>query len=424
MSDASRYIWLDVTELLRWVGPLTGIQRVTLCLAVHLDKLAAVRFFFSSHGRFFEVPKEVIVPSGPYETNSAKSSGMVSRLKTKLHAVQRVALWLAGRIIHRTLARFFEVLREIRLSRRLGRFRQRAFFGSSDVVLLTGSTWNHKGLLDALAIVKTNNRFKVATLVFDAIPITNPEFFGPGLPRKYAEWLFEAVCLSDSLLAISRSTAREVAAFATRELLALPPVEVIRLGDTLGYTGASVCPDPSLLSQEFILSVGTFEVRKNYTLLWYVGRLAQERNIRLPKLVMVGRVGWLANDLLYLMSRTPGAGDMFLHLPEADDAQLSWLYEHCRFLLYPSMKEGFGLPVAEALARGKVCVASRISSVEEFGGDLVDYFSPNDPAACLAALKPYLDNAALAERELEVRRYHGADWSQTASEVRSALLGQ
>ena len=73
-------------------------------------------------------------------------------------------------------------------------------------------------------------------------------------------------------------------------------------------------------------------------------------------------------------------------LGHANDAELRALYENCEFFVYPSLYEGWGLPVAEALAFGKFVLASDRGSIPEVGGDLVEYIDPWNASAWAEAI--------------------------------------
>jgi hypothetical protein len=101
-----------------------------------------------------------------------------------------------------------------------------------------------------------------------------------------------------------------------------------------------------------------------------------EAGLDVPDLVFVGRPGWRVADLLgqieasrYLESR--------LHVVHGlSDTELAELYDRCMFTVFPSFVEGWGLPVGESLAYGKVCVASSITSIPEVGGEFALYIDP------------------------------------------------
>ena len=139
-------------------------------------------------------------------------------------------------------------------------------------------------------------------------------------------------------------------------------------------------------SSRFLLCVGTIEVRKNHALLYSTYKLADERGIELPPMVIVGRRGWLSEDIYEVMTHDPQTRAKFVFLHDATDEELAWLYRHCEFTVYPSFYEGWGLPIGESLAYGVPCVASRTSSMPEVAGELIPYFSPSSADECLEAI--------------------------------------
>lgn len=137
-------------------------------------------------------------------------------------------------------------------------------------------------------------------------------------------------------------------------------------------------PD-DMLSRGFALSVSTLQVRKNHQLLYQLWRrFAEEGRTNIPRLVLVGSRGWLSDDLLFQMTNDPLVHDSILILNSIGDAGLNWLYHHCQFTLYPSLYEGWGLPIVESLQHGKACLASNTSSMPEAGQGLAIHLDPLD----------------------------------------------
>jgi glycosyltransferase involved in cell wall biosynthesis len=164
------------------------------------------------------------------------------------------------------------------------------------------------------------------------------------------------------------------------------------------------------------------ESRKNHLLLYQVWERARESGVMLPDLVIVGRMGWAAADAVYAMKNDPTVRASIHLLNEVSDAQLEWLYANCLLTIYPSLYEGWGLPIAESLARGKVCLASSSSAMPEVAGDLVDYFSPYDAGECLRLVERYLDPAVLAARVRQMReQYPVTRWDDTVRQLEAAL---
>ena len=98
---------------------------------------------------------------------------------------------------------------------------------------------------------------------------------------------------------------------------------------------------------------------------------------------------------------------------DLSDAELRQVYRSCLFTIFPSLCEGWGLPIAESLAHGKFCVASNRTSIPEVGGDFVDYFDPLSDDDALAKIERLLfDPGYLAAREARLRaEYRPRTWA-------------
>ena len=119
--------------------------------------------------------------------------------------------------------------------------------------------------------------------------------------------------------------------------------------------------------------------------------------------MIVGRWGWGAGDTRNAIARDPLVKDSILHLRTIGDRQLEWLFRHCRLTIYPSLYEGWGLPIAESLAHGKLCLESGSSAMPDVGGDRLESFSPFSADELLARLTPYLHAARLEASSAQPR---------------------
>jgi glycosyltransferase involved in cell wall biosynthesis len=158
--------------------------------------------------------------------------------------------------------------------------------------------------------------------------------------------------------------------------------------------------------QRYVLFVSTIEVRKNHRLLVRVWRrlLEQHGEDVVPALIFAGQIGWLVDDLLADLAASNYLSGKIVLLPGLSDAQLRQAYRSSLFTVFPSLCEGWGLPIAESLAHGKFCVASDRTSIPEVGGDLIDYFDPSDDDDAVAKIeRPLLDPGYLTAREARVR---------------------
>jgi len=91
-----------------------------------------------------------------------------------------------------------------------------------------------------------------------------------------------------------------------------------------------------------VLSVGTLEARKNHSLLYAVWNSRAERGVELPRLVIVGRPGLWDGDVLHALAFDPSVSARVDVFSDVNDDQLLWLYQHCRYTVYPSIYEGWG----------------------------------------------------------------------------------
>ena len=141
-----------------------------------------------------------------------------------------------------------------------------------------------------------------------------------------------------------------------------------------------------------------------------------------PRLVMCGRRGWKVDSLYEMLEQDPWLRARVTMVPSADDADLAHLYEHALFTVYPSLYEGWGLPVGESAWFGKHCIASRLSSIPEVCGDLIEYFDPHDHEEIARKVqRAAADRSHLALYEARIRQAPLRTWRQYAAEFLAAL---
>jgi glycosyltransferase involved in cell wall biosynthesis len=173
------------------------------------------------------------------------------------------------------------------------------------------------------------------------------------------------------------------------------------------------------LEGPFVLTVGTLEPRKNLV-------RVIEAHAGLPQplreghpLVLAGPRGWESNEIV----ARAGAGVRILG--QVPDEDLATLYAACTAFCYPSLYEGFGLPLLEAMAAGAACVTSNVSSLPEVGGDAVLYVDPLSVEEIRGALEALLTSeekrSELGERA--ARRAAAFSWDRTAASILETLLG-
>jgi len=227
-----------------------------------------------------------------------------------------------------------------------------------------------------------------------------------------------AVRRSSAFIAISQATADALTERFPRASgrTAVAPLGVApALAAQLDPIEAAKLPSPG-----FVLAVGTLEPRKNLPRLVeaYV-RLPDELKDRHP-LVVVGALGWETGQTLNALG---SLGERCTVLGHVSDAALAELYRRCAIFCYPSLGEGFGLPVLEAMAARAAVLTSNVSSLPEVGGDAVAYADPRSVEDIEAKIRALLTDeprrAALAERAWA--RAQTFSWADFAERVLSTL---
>jgi glycosyltransferase involved in cell wall biosynthesis len=263
------------------------------------------------------------------------------------------------------------------------------------------------------------SRQRLVVTVHDVAFLVHPRLFPPTWRAMFRVGLRRAARTADAVLVPSRSTADDVTGLA-----GVDPdrVRVIPLAATLPRTSAD--PDDILrrvrVPRPFALFVGTLEPRKNLVRLVRAYRRAVAASNLPHALVLAGPLGWGAEPL-HRELRSPGPGNVVLTGPASPEL-LDALYQRADVFLYPSMYEGFGLPILEAMARGVPTVVSTASSLPEVAGDAALSVDPLSVDRLTEAMTQVLTDAEEARRLAEAgrRRAAGYSWERTARETLTA----
>jgi glycosyltransferase involved in cell wall biosynthesis len=302
----------------------------------------------------------------------------------------------------------------------------RDLVSAGDTLAVLGSPWSQPDYGMLVERLKKRNGMRFAMLVYDLIPLVRPEFCDRGLVMLFSAFMRDTLPLADRLMAISEASATDVARWAAQEAM---PIQEHPIAIPIG-TGFSLpneyAPLPEgITAGGYALFVSTIEARKNHLLAFRAWRrlLDELPAERMPKLVFAGRVGWMVADLMQQIRNAESLGGKLMIVENPDDATLAALYRGARFTLFPSLYEGWGLPVSESLAFGKVCLASNSTSIPEAGGRFCLYHDPDSVTAATALYRRAIEEAGLIE-SLEATiaaEYRPTPWSVTARSVLDAL---
>jgi glycosyltransferase involved in cell wall biosynthesis len=291
-------------------------------------------------------------------------------------------------------------------------------FKPADVYISLGLDWDSKDY-QFLYSLKKDVGFKVLLICYDVIPVEHQQLFFGASASLFGRHFADLAWTADEILCISECTRRDLTRLLIELGTPLPPRSVVPLGcelpaDLEGELSETV---RETAHQGFILFVSTIERRKNHEVLYRAyTRMVDEGKLDLPLLVFVGMPGWGVAELFSDLQLDKRIRPYVRLLHQVSDVDLDYLYRKAQFTVFPSLYEGWGLPVAESLAYGKFCLASNAASIPEVGGDLVEYLDPWDLPAWKSRLEWYFDHPEDVARKAERigREFRLVPWSHTA----------
>jgi glycosyltransferase involved in cell wall biosynthesis len=276
----------------------------------------------------------------------------------------------------------------------------------------------------------TRKTAKTLLTVHDLSFMRVPETASPSLKAYLEDVVPRSARRADHILADSEATRQDLIAYYE-----LDPTKI-----TVLYSGVDSQFQPvtektqlkavrhkyGLGDRPYIFSVGTVQPRKNYGRLIEAASLMRERGIEVDVVIAGGR-GWL-EDPIYAAIEQYGTSEYVHFIGFAADEDLPALYGGAVCVALPSLYEGFGLPILEAMACGVPVLTSNISSLPEVAGDAALTVTPTDTEAIVAALIRLIEDDQLRDDLIQrgFARARQFTWDASAAQLRGiyqAMLG-
>jgi glycosyltransferase involved in cell wall biosynthesis len=287
----------------------------------------------------------------------------------------------------------------------------------ADSVLLNTS---HTGLQRAGYASSLRRRgARPVFFVHDLIPITHPEYCRPGEAARHAKRMRTAVTAGRGIIVASRHTLATLRRFCDEARLPLPPVVVAPLASSLPRVEAAARPLP----QPYFVLIGTIELRKNLGLLLGLWRdLIKSAGAQAPRLVLIGQRGFGCEGAVALLGRRE-LRKYVLELGPLSDREIAGYLRHAQALLFPSFEEGFGLPLAEALALGVPAIVSDLPAFRELAGDIPEYADPRDSRRWSELIVEYarVDSGSRAAQLRRLAGFRAPTWEGHFEQVDAFL---
>ena len=401
LLDISRLIWRG-----RRTGP-SGIDRVELAYAQHFLAADASRpayavvhllgwlFGISPSGarRFVEAVAARWEGGAP-EADRTHSSGLLALYRTLFLSRWRVGFQLRRLLKAHREPPIFLVVSHHHLSREYTVRRIRRSFGA-----------------------------RCACFLHDLIPIDCPEYFQPGKEQGYWRVARTITRHFDAVIANSETTADSLRHIRSSE----PNPTLSDAGIHVARPGARAFPRPKSMpmapSVSYFIVLGTIEPRKNHLLLLNLWTRLATTMATPPRLLVIGARGWENEQAVDMLERSRRLRGLVEEHNRLSDTAIGSLLSQARALLLPSFAEGFGLPLAEALASGVPVICSDIPVFREAGQDVPDYVDPLDLIAWRDAIVDYsgADSPRRAAQMQRLAHWQAPLWSDHFAIVERAL---
>jgi glycosyltransferase involved in cell wall biosynthesis len=259
--------------------------------------------------------------------------------------------------------------------------------------------------------------------VMDLSYIYFPQLFNKKDLHQLSNWTSYSVKNVKKILTISKSSKndiiKEYKVPSSKVVVTYPGIKDT---DTLepNIYGMNQIKAKYNLSDKYVLFVGTLQPRKNITkLIEAFSQISDKKDLQL---VIVGKRGWMFEDILNA-PRKYSVENKVNFLEDINDEELKVLYKHALCFVLPSLYEGFGLPVLEAMQEGCPVITSNVSSMPEAGGEACLYVDPNDSSDIAEKIEKLITDEKLRQElitkgRIQVMKFN---WEKTARETLNVL---
>lgn len=272
-------------------------------------------------------------------------------------------------------------------------------------------------LLHAAYVAPPFTRQPFVLSVLDLGFETNPEFFPRGVRWRLKALTQWGVKHAKAIIAISeevRRTLTVVYGIDPSRVIVTPLAADAQFTETPGPDDAAI-REKLKLPARYVLYVGKLQARKNTARLVRAYGLLKQQMPDAPDLVLVGRKTWLSEETFAAIDASPAK--RHIHVTgHVEDHEVAPIYRGASLFVFPSLFEGFGFPLLEAMACGVPVVSSNSSSLPEVGGDAAVYFDPQSEGEMADAMRSVLADESLQRQLIDKGRLRAPRfrWEDTA----------
>jgi glycosyltransferase involved in cell wall biosynthesis len=297
----------------------------------------------------------------------------------------------------------------------------------NDWIIVLGAPWIAHGMVRGILREQSRRGAKVALLIHDLFPITRPEWFTSRNTQYVHDQMRELTQRADLVFTVSLEVQHEIANILKRESVLIEPADPVL---STNHQSKAMMMGSDSTPDQYVLTVGTLHPRKNIVALVRIWeRWLSEAKTTLdgvsgvPMLYIVGRRHPEDGALFDVLRRAPLAAQKIRFMHTVSDEELSGLYAQARFVVIPSIAEGWGLPVREALVHGRPVIATDAVPSAKNSPFVRIVPSQNDDLLKEAICQWWLSDVP-EKLHVDIQQtFKPRSWREVADELGSALDG-
>lgn len=296
---------------------------------------------------------------------------------------------------------------------------------ANDIVLMLDSSWHLMDAFGEVFIQVRSQEGRIYTVVYDLIPILYSRIYPFAVVVIFTMWLHAAIENSDGLICISKAVADDLVAYIQRRKKPHGnhlKIGYFHLGADFKVAPAETAVRPQVeawfkAGEPSFVTIGSIEPRKGqdialdaFETLWDAGACA--------RLIFAGQEGMKDQACVRRILSHPEHGKRLLWLNNPTDAEIIYCYQHADALLFPTITEGFGLPLIEAAEYGLPIICSDLPVLREIAAEFATYFPAGSSQQLAQALRDWLNQP----EHPDSARMPRLTWQQSAGQLLDIIL--
>ena len=293
-----------------------------------------------------------------------------------------------------------------------------------DIVILIDASWGNQ-IWESLENIR-KSRSTIITVIYDLIPIDYPQFVNNEFSSAFQNWIEKTLIYSSGYISISETVKNNLIQYLQSKGIAIDDFlfNYWRLGSD--FTSSKVHKLNSPVYQKAFtggvtyLTVSYIQPRKNHTFVLDAFDELWKKGIDVVYCI----VGKIDKKMDFLSSRIklhPEYNKRLFLLDNVSDEELAYCYQNSKALIFPSIVEGFGLPILESLKSGLSVLASDTPIHHEVGKDMIEYFSLEDPRDLIQMIEN-IESGTRQLKKVDSENIHITTWKESAEEFLQKVL--